>query len=68
MIGEPTTRADAEAHARCSAPDAWLVNIFGTMEFSYITAFKRQAKDPINFEMILLGHEVQAGVLHLITD
>ncbi len=68
LIGEPTTRADAEAHARCSAPDAWLVNIFGTMEFSYITAFKRQAKDPINFEMIPLGHEVQAGVLHLITD
>ena len=46
LIGEPTTRADAEAHARCSAPDAWLVNIFGTMEFRTSRLLSDRPKTP----------------------
>ena len=68
LIGEPLTRADAEAHARCAAPDARLINIYGSMEFAYVTAYDRAAKDPISFDMMPLGRAAAPGVLRLLND
>ena len=68
LIGEPLTRADAEAHAACAAPDARLLNIYGSMEFAYVTVFDRAAKDPISFDMMPLGKAAAPGVLRLIDE
>ncbi len=68
LIGEPLTRADAEAHARCAAPDARLLNIYGSMEFAYVAVFERAAKDPISFDMMPLGREAAPGLLRLLDD
>lgn len=68
LIGEPLTRADAEAHARCAAPDARLLNIYGSMEFAYVTVYDRAAKDPISFDMMPMGEEAAPGVLRLIDE
>ncbi|MEM6499831.1 MAG: alpha/beta fold hydrolase, partial [Pseudomonadota bacterium] len=66
LIGEALTRDDAEAHARCCAPDAELINIYGSMEFPYLLEWCRQANDAIDFVTMPMGREVVPGELRLI--
>lgn len=66
LIGEALTRADAEAHARVCAPEAELINVYGSMEFPYLTAWRRRAGDPVDFEIMPMGREVLPGEMRLI--
>ncbi|MEM9360568.1 MAG: AMP-binding protein, partial [Pseudomonadota bacterium] len=68
LIGEALTQDDAEAHARVCAPDAELINIYGSMEFPYLLQWRRRAADAIDFATMPMGREVVPGELHLINE
>lgn len=68
LIGEALTRADAEAHARICPPDAELLGIYGSMEFAYLTLWRRRADDPIDFEVMPMGAAIDPAELHLIDE
>ncbi len=68
LIGEALTRDDAEGHARICAPEAELVNVYGSMEFAYITAWRRRACDPIDFEIMPMGPALNPSDVRLIDE
>ena len=68
LIGEALTRDDAEAHSQLCAPDAQLVNIYGSMEFPYLLEWRRLGRDRIDFDTMPMGRQVVADEMHLIDE
>lgn len=56
LAGEPLTAAHARIHAEHCRPDARLVNQYGNMEYPFCTSCQRRAADPIDFDIMPLGH------------